>query len=254
MTSTENGRFTRTIANRLWQRFLGHGIVHPVDVMANKPWSEDLLDHLAVTCADQKYDLKKLMEHIVTSRAYQGRTAVQVKEPLGEEYAFRGPELRRMSAEQFMDAIWMITQTGPNKAVAPVGPPTFGDGVPQERRLIRASLMHADALMRSLGRPNREQVVTTRPDQLTTLQALDLSNGQILADMLTRGANNLIKANPQANAEQLINVIYQRALCRRPSAEELATARSIVGAPMTEGGVADLLWSVCMLPEFQLIR
>jgi len=26
---------------------MGRGLVHPVDVMANKPWSEDLLDYLA---------------------------------------------------------------------------------------------------------------------------------------------------------------------------------------------------------------
>ncbi|HEV8060081.1 MAG TPA: DUF1549 domain-containing protein, partial [Gemmataceae bacterium] len=44
VTHQENGRFARTIVNRLWERLMGRGIVHPVDVMANKPWSEDLLD------------------------------------------------------------------------------------------------------------------------------------------------------------------------------------------------------------------
>jgi hypothetical protein len=108
--------------------------------------------------------------------------------------------------------------------------------------------------MRSLGRPNREQVVTTRPDQLTTLQALDLANGQILADLLTRGANNLLKAHAAAGGDQLIEQVYRRALCRRPTAAEFATAREIVGSPVTPEGVADLLWAVVMLPEFQLIR
>ena len=65
--------------------------------------------------------------------------------------------------------------------------------------MIRAALVKADALMRSLGRPNREQVVTTRRDVLTTLQALDLSNGQILADMLARGAANLLKAHAEGH-------------------------------------------------------
>ena len=37
---------------------MGRGIVHPVDVMANKPWTEDLLDYLAVYLVDQKYDLR----------------------------------------------------------------------------------------------------------------------------------------------------------------------------------------------------
>ena len=44
----------------------------------------------------------------------------------------------------------------------------------------------------SLGRPNREQVVTTRGEVLTTLQALDLSNGQSLTDTAERGAGHLL--------------------------------------------------------------
>ena len=62
MTSPENGRFTRTIANRLWNRLLGHGIAHPVDAMGAEPWSEDLLDHLATFLSESGHDLKKLME------------------------------------------------------------------------------------------------------------------------------------------------------------------------------------------------
>jgi hypothetical protein len=254
VTHQDNGRFPRTIANRLWQRMLGRGIVHPVDVMANQPWSEDLLDYLANYLVEQKYDLKKLMEQIATSKTFQAGPALLAKEPIGAEYVFRGPELRRMSAEQFMDALWMLTKSGPGKAAAPLAPPAFAEGVPTERRLVRAALVKADALMRSLGRPNREQVVTTRPDQLTTLQALDLSNGQILSDHLTRGAGAWLKSHAKLGEDQLIEDIYRRALCRRPNAAELATARTLVGTPMTADGVADLLWVVVMLPEFQLIR
>jgi mono/diheme cytochrome c family protein len=254
VTHPDNGRFTRTIANRLWQRFLGRGIVHPVDVMANRPWSKDLLDYLGVYVADNGYDLQKLMEHILTSRAYQSGVVPEAKAPAGEAYVFRGPELRRLTAEQFLDAVWMITGTGPTRAAAPVALPPFPASVPAERRFIRASLVPADALMRSMGRPNREQVVTTRPDQLTTLQALDLSNGQILADLLTRGAANLQRAHAKGSADEIIEDIYVRALCRRPTAEELATARGLVGSPATVAGVADLLWAVFMLPEFQLVR
>lgn len=254
VTHPDNGRFTRTIANRVWQRLLGRGIVHPVDVMANRPWSDDLLDYLGVYLAEQKYDLKKLIEHIVTSRAYQARPVAFAQEPPAEDYVFRGPELKRLTAEQFQDAVWSLTKTGPAKATAQVRQPEFPASIPAERRLVRASLVNADALMRSLGRPNREQVVTTRPDLLTTLQALDLSNGQILADLLGRGAANLLKANPKATPEQLIEDIYQRALCRKPTAGELATARDLVGTPVTTDGLADLLWAVVMLPEFQLVR
>src|SRR5206468_11102804 len=121
-------------------------------------------------------------------------------------YVFHGPQVRRMSAEKFIDAVWMLTTTAPAKPSDKLQPPppAFPDSVPPERRFVRAALVNADPLMRSLGRPNREQVVTTRPDQLTTLQALDLSNGQILTDMLARGAANILKERPKTTAEELI--------------------------------------------------
>src|SRR5262249_1659906 len=237
-THRDNGRFTRTIANRIWHRLMGRGIVHPVDAMANRPWSEDLLDYLAAYLADHEYDLKKLIEHIATSGAYRARAVAMTKELPAEEYVFRGPELKRLTAEQFMDAVWMLTRSGPVKLTAPVKPPEFTESVPEDRRLLRASLVNADALMRSLGRPTRERVVPTRPDQLTTLQALDLSNGQILADTLARGAAHLLKANPDATPEQRVEEIYLRALCRRPTAEELAAARELLGSPVTPEGLA----------------
>ncbi len=254
VTHAENGRFTRTIANRLWDRLMGRGIVYPVDMMANRPWSEDLLDYLATYLVDHDYDLKQLIRHVATLRVYQSQSVPCEVEPSADEFVFRGPQLKRMSAEQFVDAIWLLTGTAPQKAAQTIPERSFGDSVPEERRFIRASLVNSDALMRSLGRPNREQVVTTRPDQLTTLEALDLSNGKILADTLSRGAENLLKRHPQATSDETAAMIWMHALCRRPSAEEVAFARELVGAKPSQEGIADLLWAVVMLPEFQLVR
>ena len=91
VTHPDNGRFSRTIVNRIWHRLMGRGIVHPVDVMANEPWSEDLLDYLATYLVENGYDLKKLIEHIATSRTYQSRAASVRREPQGDDYLFRGP-------------------------------------------------------------------------------------------------------------------------------------------------------------------
>jgi cytochrome c553 len=254
ITHPENGRFTRTIVNRLWQRLMGRGIVHPVDAMASRPWSEDLLDYLAVYLADQKSDLRKLLEHIATSRAYQARHAVVEKQPAGQDYVFRGPGVQRLTAEQFVDAVWQITRAGPKKPAAPVKLPPEDPAVPADRRYVRASLVNADLLMRSLGRPNREQVVTTRPDLLTTLEALDLANGQILTDTLRQGAALILQRNLKAAPAELVESLYLQALSRRPTSGELATAQEVLGSPPTIDGLADLLWAVFMLPEFQLIR
>jgi hypothetical protein len=48
--------------------------------------------------------------------------------------------------------------------------------------------------------------------------------------------------------------LYLHAMCRKPTAGELKIAEEILGPTMTDEGVADLLWAVFMLPEFQLIR
>ena len=44
ITSPQDGRLTRTMVNRLWQRFMGQGIVEPADDMDKEPWNADLLD------------------------------------------------------------------------------------------------------------------------------------------------------------------------------------------------------------------
>ena len=108
--------------------------------------------------------------------------------------------------------------------------------------------------MRSLGRPNREQIVSTRPDRLTTLQALDLSNGDVMGRLTTDGAKSLLKKNPDWESKEIVTVIYGAGLGRDPSAEELAIAKEILGTKVTEASLADLLWTIFMLPEFQLIR
>lgn len=106
--------------------------------------------------------------------------------------------------------------------------------------------------MRSLGRPNREQIVTTRDDQLSTLQALDLSNGDRFAEILNQGAVNLKQRYPQSSS--LIENVYLLALSRKPSAKELTILESILGDRPTNESIADLVWSVVMLPEFQHVR
>ena len=253
VTHADNGRFTRTITNRVWDRLMGRGIVHPVDVMGNPPWSADLLDYLAVYFAENNYDLKKLMEHVATSHAYQSK-AVPLAKEIGDGYVFRGPELKRLSAEQFLDAVWMLTGTAPAKPTAPAAIPPFSDAVPKERQFVRVTLVDCDPLMRSLGRPNREQVVTTRPEQLTTLQALDLANGEVLTNTLARGAANILKANAKLTPDELAEWVFVRALSRKPTAGERAAAKSLLSDKPTTESVADLLWAVVMLPEFQLVR
>lgn len=309
MTHPDNGRVPRTIVNRLWHRLMGHGIVHPVDAMQTEPWNSDLLDYLAVHLAENKFDLKKTVELICTSQAYQSRAQVVAKDTDDHGYKYAGPRAKRLTAEQFMDAVWQITGTAPAKPEAqgvrgapePAPKPTAAERqaaaaakkaevkkqpdtakiAPADKKaetpkkvaaakkevaakkaapapaapqpMVRASLMKADLLQRTLGRPNREQIVTSRPPDLSTLTALDLNNGQLLADLLARGAAKIAKERGESS-EALVKWLYTFAFSRPPTKNELAVAVEALGPKPTEQGVQDLLWAVVMTPEFQMVR
>ena len=106
MIDKKNGRLYRTITNRIWERLIGRGIIEPVDEMDNEPWNAELLDWLAADFMDSGTDLKHLIKRIMTSKAYQLPTVnYKSSEHLKQDYVFEGPVLRRLSAEQFSDAI-----------------------------------------------------------------------------------------------------------------------------------------------------
>jgi hypothetical protein len=266
--------------NRLWKNLFGYGLVESPDMMANKPWHPALLDWLANDLVTHHFDLKHTLHVICTSRAYQWRS---VPNPKPEEvqdrdfrYVFRGPYVRRLSAEQLFDAISLVLHVSRK----PVGADAKGDkrgqggqflavrqaqekvlaedavlksmhkGVPASID-VRASAQRENPFLSVLGRPNREQVVTSRDPLATTLQALELSNGQTFDDLLKSGAQAWLRGDK--SRELLLRKVYTTALGRAPTANESAVTAELLGEAPTEEQMSDFLWSLIMLPEFQLI-
>jgi hypothetical protein len=155
---------------------------------------------------------------------------------------------KRLTAEEFVDVVWRLTGTAPKL------PHAQFKGIDRGPEPVRASLVDADLLQRSLGRPNREQVVTTRPEDLSTLQALDLTNGAILAGQLEAGAKAIRARFPDRDAAATATWLYRTLLSRSPTEMELAAAVALAGNPLTDNGLADLMWAILMLPEFQVVR
>ena len=104
MISPKNGRLSRTIVNRLWARLLGRGLVEPLDDMDRPAWNRDLLDWLAEDLIAHGWDLKHSIEVILTSRAY-AMPSIEGPRDEKETFVFKGPLTRRMTAEQFSDAV-----------------------------------------------------------------------------------------------------------------------------------------------------
>ncbi|MES1223716.1 MAG: DUF1549 domain-containing protein, partial [Bacteroidota bacterium] len=76
----KDGRLYRTLVNRVWAQVMGRGIIEPVDMMDNQPWSQDLLDWLASDFTANGYDIKRLLYTILTSKTYQ-LPSVAIQEP-----------------------------------------------------------------------------------------------------------------------------------------------------------------------------
>jgi uncharacterized protein DUF1553 len=95
-------------------------------------------------------------------------------------------------------------------------------------------------------------VVTTRATEATTLQALELTNGQTLADVVKNGTGKILEEN-KSDPKQIVQALYKKAVGRSPNAKESEVARELMGKPVQPSGVEDLVWAIAMLPEFQLI-
>lgn len=251
VTSPRNGRFARTVANRLWAALLGRGIVDPVDDMDySTGFDPELLEQLANELVDNKYDLKKTILTIVTSRAY----AMPVDMSQKPDGIFRGPTLRRMTAEQFVDST--------NRLMG---------------RTARVWTQNGGRVLEIMGRPDRRTVATSRENKASPMQALELLNGPDLFEMIyyepgqyaPRSTDTAAARKKEAEklkdnkrladlaklpATQLIDTVITHALSRPATDKEVALYTQVLGDKPTPQSTGDFLWIVAMLPEFQLIR
>ncbi|HEY2249622.1 MAG TPA: DUF1553 domain-containing protein, partial [Planctomycetaceae bacterium] len=159
----ENGRLPRTIVNRLWSKFFGRGLVEPLDNMDAEPWHQDLLDFLAANLADHGYDLKRTLRLMATSRAYQlPGVGLDRAAAASDAFVFRGPIVKRLSAEQFVDTVLALTSSWP----APDGSLMKVDGRGQAGQLGAVAQVLADSRVdgtnASDGTNNKQQPVAAR--------------------------------------------------------------------------------------------
>lgn len=251
LVQPKDGRLYRTVVNRIWAQVMGRGIIEPVDVMDNQPWSQDLLDWLASDFVTNGYDIKKLMFTILTSKTYQ-LPSVGLKDAdliTSPNFVFQGMVRRRLTAEQFADAVSLAFS--PIYVDTSIVEKQFPEQLKKEMPFPRASLVKNDPFLTALGRPNRETVSTSRSSQANLLQALELTNGEKFNDALKRGAQQWKATYPAPDI--LVKNLYWKALGREPKPNELAIAQKIVGKNPTTEGIQDLVWAISLHPEFQLI-
>ncbi len=122
LVSPENPRFTTTIANRMWKRAFGVGLIEPVDDIRDDTVASDpeLMAFLEKTMVELDYDLRAFQAVLMRTNAWQ-RTASVHDESSDEPYRFTGPALRRLSAEQLWDSFLTLTIDDVDGTIAPPG-------------------------------------------------------------------------------------------------------------------------------------
>jgi hypothetical protein len=208
-TDRRMGRMPRTLVNRIWTRLFGRGLVANPDEMDGVPWSPVVLDWLASDFVDHGYDVKRLIQTILTSRAYAMPAVARAGEPPTRGYVFSGPEVRRLTAEEFSDAIGTITgewntytprppsssSSSSSSSTRPVSerPPSMPSTSGAYGREWRVA---SSNVTRALGRPIRDQITSVRAAHASTLQSLELVNGEMLTRSLARAAPRMLGELP----------------------------------------------------------
>jgi len=244
LTSDENPWFARNLANRVWAHFLGRGIIDPVDDVrvSNPPSHPLLLDALAERLIDYRYDMRALIRDITNSNTYQQSTRPRTP-GIRDERNFAYATIRRMPAEQLLDAISMVTETHVKFNALPLG----------ARAVQTANGNTGNYFLDVFGRPDRASACTCdREEDPTLAQTLHLINGATIEQAIT--AENGLLARLEAEekpVDAVIEDLYLAAFARYPTDDEVsALAAHVEESEDTKAALEDILWSLLNAKEF----
>ena len=256
MIDKQNPLTARVFVNRLWYLFFGNGISNVLDDLGNQgewPTHPALLDWLAVEFMESGWDIKHLVELIVTSETYQQsstpRPELAAMDPhnrlLAQQSRWRLPaefvrdaalsssgllhtEIGGRSVKPYQPAgYWADSYKSvgnPHKYVQDKGEKLYRRGLYTfwKRTFIHPSLKAFDA-------PTREECVAQRPNSNTPLQALVLLNDPTYVEAARVLATKAM-AEGGATPTSRIQWVYQQVLSRNPD----ATETKLVGALLNQ--------------------
>jgi hypothetical protein len=294
LASADNPQFSKTIANRLWKRFLGVGLVEPVDDFRddNPCVNEQLLEYLGAEVIRHDFDLKEFIRTILYSKTYQ-RTASDYELTSGELYHFPGPTVRRMTAEQVWDSILTLAVHDPwpfqrptAAEMAPVldidfATATFDSVKSQAERyresyfpgtynrslnqhayqgsvLCRASELPApvpaEHFLRQFGQGDRE-TINGAQQQATVPQILAMFNGPITHVMLEAGSAIVDDVLAIESTRDRVDAIFLSVLTRTPNADDRRIAAGELSKTRSDGvGFGNIIWGLLNTREFLFIQ
>jgi len=294
MTSPKNPFFAKVIANRLWKKVMGVGLIEPVDAIEGAEASNpELLEFLTAEMIRLEFDMKEYVRLLMNTDLYQRRAVYQ--ETLEEAYHFPGPTLRRMTAEQLWDSLVTLSMDKPetgkyDELIRPryeqINLETLSadriiqlglaSGKQQAKNrmmmrqkaqqkakngpsLYRASEMRQPSpgnhFLRDFGQSDRNLIEGSNTDPNVT-QILTLLNGRHHFQIIRSGS--LISdelAQVKNSPKNRARVIYLSVLGRDPAPDEFRLAMNLFKQEkQVVAGDRSLVWILLNTPEFMFIQ
>lgn len=231
--------FANAISNRLWHRFLGYGLVMPLDQMhSENPASHpELLTWLGRDMASHGYDLRRQIRGIVLSKTYSRADKwTSDTPPAASLYAVA--QLKPLTPYQLMTSM----------RIAASDPAQF-EGKPED---VEKRLESIEASARGYS----NQIATPGDDfQISVTEALFFSNSdRIEKELLNDGADRLLgKLKTIKDTNAAIDLMVQATLCRPATADEKKLLTEYVQRRNDRQAEAyrQIMWSLLTGAEFR---
>jgi hypothetical protein len=260
MTTQDNERFSRNIANRIWYLMLGKGLVYPLDLHHgdNPPTHPELLSLLARQFAEHDFDIKWLIREIALSESYQ-RSGVLVG--AGKITGKRAYEIfaeKPLSSEQLC---WsMLRATGELSLLKESGDnlkkDSDGDAAEAaEPQTVEQQLEAIHEKFRvAYANPPREPEGEFAPSVRAALFVLN--NDTVLEWLKPRDGNLVDRLVGLESPAELAQLLYLSVLSRLPTDAEQAEVKQYLGNMALNldrpTRVGQLVWALLASTEFNV--
>ncbi|MCS6864533.1 MAG: PSD1 and planctomycete cytochrome C domain-containing protein [Gemmataceae bacterium] len=257
----QNPLVARVIVNRLWKHHFGEGLVRTPDDFGHQgqpPTHPELLDWLASELIAQQWSLKALHRRMVLSTAYRqssvppAELAARAKIADPQNRLLHRQNVKRLEAEVIRDAMLAIsgrldrTREGPGilpyltSHQAGRGRPASGplDGHGRRSIYLQVRRNFLPPMFTAFDYPTPFTTMGRRTVSNVPAQALVMLNNPFVRQQAELWAKRVL-ATTEPNLEQRVRRMYEAALGRTPTAEEIALARDFLAAQATEYGRAD---------------
>lgn len=235
----ENDYFAKAIVNKLWNRFLGYGLVMPLDQMhpENPASHPELLAWLARDLVTHNYDLTRLVRGIVSSEAY-ARSSIWKGSSRPQPDMFAVGSVRPLTPYQYA-TLMRVATANPDLQSA--------DQKPEDVESRLASLENA-------ARGIAGEIEYPGPDfQVGVAEALFFSNSERIRNELLRDSNDTLigKLKKTEDVHELINVATMSIWNRPPDPEEEAALAAYLEnrADRRDEAIGQMVWAMLTSSE-----